>query len=226
MRIFPILLILFTCLASSISAQQRQIVVLGTGSVSVVPDLATMNLGVTTSGVNAGAALAENSKKMTAVIAAAKAAGIAGADIQTTNVNLSSQWNQTPENERKIVGYQADNTVNITLRDLANMGAVLDDLTKSGANSIGRLSFGIEDTAPLMDQARQAAIKDGRAKAELYATAAGVTLGQLRLIEEPQARVSQYRGGTVAAESFRSTVPVEVGELSISASVRMIYYIK
>jgi hypothetical protein len=106
------------------------------GEVRRAPDIAVLSTGVVTQAVDANAAMRANAEQMSAVIAAIKAAGIAERDVQTGGVNLSPQYRYAENQPPTITGYQASNTVNITVRDLARLGKTLDALVATGANQI------------------------------------------------------------------------------------------
>ena len=89
----------------------------------------------------------------------------------------------------KINGYQVTNTVTVRVRELDTLGAVLDKAVTVGANTINGVSFSVADPSELYDEARKAAFADARDKAELYADAAGVELGDIALdLREPELR--------------------------------------
>ena len=232
MRLFP-----FSALALSLAlivpglamadtapalATPGTITVTGEACVTVVPDLATVSLGVMTIGDTAGAALTANSAQVQAVMDRLTAAGIAAKDIQTSNLSLNPNYmNSDGSQAPKIQNYTASNMVTVTVRKLDTTGAVLDAAVKDGANTLNGLSFALADQRPAQDKARWAAVSDAKAKASLLAEAAGVKLGRIVSISEggaPQGPVPMFR---MAADS--AAVPVSGGTLDISASVTMVW---
>jgi uncharacterized protein YggE len=205
-------------------AEQARITVIGQGQISVVPDMAIITMGVTTQGKTAADALDENSALMNGVIAALKGADIVDKDIQTTNLNLQPIWNHRQNNGEapKIEGYRAMNNLTVHVRELDDLGAILDVVTKTGANNFNGLQFDITDRKGATDKARIAAIQDARAKAELYATAAGVTLGGVTEISEILTQ-SAPRNMRMAEAMSASAVPISEGTLDVNASVKVIY---
>ena len=205
------------------AGQGGRITVTGAGSVAVVPDMATITLGVTTEGKTAAAALSANSADLAKVMDGLTAAGIAARDIQTSGLSLNPRWQQgATSGDRQITGFVASNMVTVRVRALEGLGGALDALVGAGANTLNGLSFGLADPGPSTDAARRAAVADAIARAELYAKAAGVTLGRVVAIHEtgqpgprPLARMA------LAAEA----VPVAAGELSVDASVTMVFAI-
>ncbi len=196
---------------------QGTISVTGEGIVQTVPDQATLSLGVTTNGKTAAAAMAANTTAMTAVIARLKTAGIAEADLQTSNLYLSPNWGGYDSSAPAIVDYSASNMLNVRLRDIDSLGAVLDAAVTDGANAVNGITFGLADQKPAMDEARARAVADARARAEVLARAAGVTLGPIVAITEGGAfngPVPMFR-----ADEASAPVPVETGEVAITANV-------
>jgi uncharacterized protein YggE len=211
-------LALATALALPLPASaEGTISVTGEGIVQTVPDQATLSLGVTTNGATAAAAMAANTTAMTAVIARLKAAGIAEADLQTSNLFLSANWGGYDGGAPKVIDYAASNMLNVRLRDIASLGEVLDAAVTDGANAVNGITFGLADPKPAMDEARTRAVADARARAEVLAAAAGVDLGAIVSITEGGAfpgPAPMFRADAAAAP-----VPVETGEVAITANV-------
>ncbi len=195
-----------------------QITVTGEASVNVVPDLASVSLGVTTNGATASEALSANSAAVQAVMDRLTGAGIEAGDIQTSNLSLTPNYTAYDSNQvPQIQNYTAYNMVTITLRRLDQTGAVLDAVVQDGANTLNGLTFGLAQPRPVQDQARLAAVADARARATLLAEAAGVHLGNIISISEGGAAeppMPMYRMDAAA-----TPVPVAGGTLDISASV-------
>jgi uncharacterized protein len=166
------------------SERPANIVVAGEGTVSVAPDLAEITAGVTTKAKTAKEAADANSKLMSAVIAALLDGGIAKNDIQTSQFSVQPVYTTQPNTEPKLTGFSASNQVTVTIRQIDKIGEIADRLVSAGATNIGNLAFLHSDTSKLLDQARESAVADARRKAELYARAAGVTLGRVVLINE------------------------------------------
>jgi len=230
MRIIIVILIM-AITPGVLSAQQtlRRLTLIGTGSVFVTPDMATVSLGVSSFKKNASGAMRANSATMGKVFEHLKAAGIKPRDIQTSQLSLNPRWAQRNNNntQLRIIGYQAVNTVTVRVRAIDRVGAILDVLTKVGANRINSISFGVQTPRPHRDEARRRAVKDARAKAELYADAAGVELGRIISISEngaiPQpSKMARMEMATMAADA----VPVAVGELGLRSSVTLVFEIK
>lgn len=203
------------------------ITVTGDGVSDIAPDLASLSLGVTTTGATAAEALAANSAALAAMLAQLKAAGVEDRDIQTSNLSVNPNWTSYDSSSSgpKIADFTAMNMVTVKIRKLEGLGAVLDAAVSDGANTVNGLTFGLQDPRPAMDAARTAAVEDAAAKAALMATAAGVTLGPIQSISE-----SAGYGGPAPmykdAAASAAPVPVEAGSLSMTASVTVVWQIQ
>jgi uncharacterized protein YggE len=158
--------------------------VTATGETTRVPDLATIRAGVVTQHATAAGALAENAERMARVLAALKRAGIAPRDIATANVSLSPQYRYGENMPPVITGYQASNTVSVRFREIAKSGAILDALVKEGSNQIEGPNLSIDNPGAALDEARADAMKRARARADLYARAAGMSVVRIVSIAE------------------------------------------
>ncbi len=208
---------------------ERHLTVTGVGLVEVVPDMATVRLGVTSEARGAREAIDENSRAMAAVLERLRAAEIEDRDIQTSNFSVSPRYdyNRQSGEAPRITGFVAQNMVAIRVRDLDRLGAILDEVARDGANSFNGLSFGLQDRTPAEDAARLAAVDEARRKAELYAGAAGVSLGPVVTLSESVGASPQPM--MMAEQSMRAAsdaVPVAAGELAVSARVTIVYAIE
>ncbi len=148
----------------------------------MAPDYADIDCGVTTKAKTAKDATDANSRAMAAVAAALHGAGIEQKDIQTTRFSLQPVYAPPqPNTEPKLTGFSVSNQFRVTIRQIGNVGDILDRLIAAGATDVGSVEFLHSDTSKALDQARTAAIADAKRKAELYAQAAGLTLGRRRL---------------------------------------------
>ena len=198
-----------------------------------VPDLAVFSAGVTSSGKTAGEALRSNAADMNRVVAALKRAGIADRDIQTSNLSLNPVYapqvqrpdGQYEQPEQRIVGYQANNTVTVRQRKLDEFGRVIDTLVEAGANQVNGPSFQMDEPDAATDEARLAAMKKARARAELYARAAGLRVVRILSISES----GGYTPGPpvvfarMAADSAAAPSPVAAGEIQLNATVTVMF---
>lgn len=205
-------------------AMPPMITVTGEGVVEAAPDIATLSIGVTTQGATAAEALAANNVAMDAVVARLTAAGIAGRDLQTSSLSLGLDYSRFDSSKSDApTSYVASNMLTVRVRVLDTLGTVLDAAVADGANTLNGLTFGLADSAPALNEARKEAVADARARAELLATAAGVRLGKVVSISESPAAsgpMPMFR-----ADAAASPVPVQGGELGLTAQVTIFYEI-
>lgn len=208
------------------STPDRTMTVSGIGIATGKPDIATINLGVTSEAKTATAALAENNQKMSTLFSSLKKAGIKEKDIQTSQFNVSPRYVKnrpgSSYSENRIDGYRVSNQIHVIVRDLDRFGRTLDAAVGDGANTMNRISFGFSDPEPLVDQARVRAIKDARRKAALYAETAEVGLGKILIFQEQYSGSPQPKQSRMMAEDM-SSVPIAVGESQISANVTITF---
>jgi uncharacterized protein YggE len=206
------------------SAPPAVISVTGEASVSVAPDLAQIEGGVTSEAKTAHEASDANNAAMGKVLLALKSAGIDEKDFQTTRLSLQPQTAPNRPGPSAIVGYRASNRVTIRLRDVTKLASVIDTLVGAGANDLGGINFMVSDASKLLDEARGQAIADARRKAEIYAKAAGVTLGAPLSISEGGAPGPMpYRR---MAAGIAESVPVAQGEERLQVTVSVSWAIK
>lgn len=219
----------FSSLAPAQAENERPYRVLslsGTGEVLARPDTASINSGVVSNAKTAQAALAANSAAMNSLFRELKAAGIADRDLQTSNFSIVPQYtpydpkNPAPQHER-IIGYQVSNGVTVRVRDLDRLGRLIDQMTTAGANRMNGISFYVDKTENLMEEARRKAMADVRRKADLYAEGLGVKLKRVLTISEnvsqPGPQPMRAAGLMAMSEgASRKAAPVAAGEQSLS----------
>ena len=200
--------------------------VTGEATLSVPPDLAQVDGGVTSEAKTAREASEANNAAMGKVLLALKGVGIDEKDYQTSRLSLQPQNSSSkPGAPSTIVGYRASNRVTIRLRDIAKVANVIDTLVGAGANDIGGINFTVSQASKLLDEAREQAIADARRKAEIYARAAGVTLGApLSITEGGAPGPILYR--RVAAPMAVSGAAVAQGEETLQVTVSVSWAIK
>jgi uncharacterized protein YggE len=193
---------------------------------SMVPDTLRLSAGVVTDAATAAEAMAANAARMNAVIAALKAAGAAARDIQTSSLSLSPQFRYQANQPPVRTGYQARNSVMVRTQKLDDAGKLVDALVKAGANEVNGPMFSVADPEAATNRARAAAVARGRARAEIYAAAAGMTVKRIASISEPgtEPPVPVNRPMMrMAADAAPEATPVEPGELSLTARVTMTF---
>lgn len=191
---------------------------------SRVPDVASLSTGVVTQAADANAALRANAAQMAKVMAAIKAAGIAGKDIQTSGINVNPQYRYAENQPPAITGYQASNTVSIKVREVGKLGEVLDALVASGANQVNGPSFEIDEPEAVYDEARRAALKKAKARAEMYAKSLGMRVRRIVSISEgagfqPPRPMMMKAMAMDRAESS----PVSPGETTLTANLDVVF---
>ena len=208
------------------SQSEGRITVSGEGVVTAVPDMAVITMGASAEAETAKAAMDETSDITAAILERLTEAGIDARDIQTSDLSLNPIWsNRTSSDDRpRIDGYQASNRVTVRVRDLEALGPILDAVLTDGANRLGGLQFTIAEPDPLLDEARRRAVADARARAELFAEAAGVELGALLSLSENGARMPRPEMMSMA-RSYDEAVPVAQGEAELRAGVTLVYEI-
>jgi uncharacterized protein YggE len=210
------------------STTTATVTVNGTGSVTVTPDAASISVGVNVVNANLSEAQAAATSQMTAVIDTLKAAGIDEKDIQTSNYSVYIMQNYDNNGfPAEITGYQVNNQVNVTVRDLDAIGEILDDVVAAGANSIYGINFMVTDVEAAASQARASAVANANAKAEELATATGATLGRIISITEnysPSTMPEMFEGaGGAAMDSAKSSVPFQAGGTIVQVDVTITY---
>ncbi|MEZ5776143.1 MAG: SIMPL domain-containing protein [Hyphomicrobiaceae bacterium] len=211
------------------AAMERTITLSASGTASAVPDMATVNLGVVSEASEAAAALSANTAAMSKIIEALKAAGVAARDLQTANVSVNPRYDYPGDGRAPhLVGYQVSNGLTVRIRNLADTGRILDLVVGLGSNQVNGISFGFSKPEEVADEARRNAFANARARAELYAAAAGVKLGQVVSIAEGsrgQGPRPLLRGRAMAADAA-APVPIEAGESELSVEVTVVWAIE
>ena len=169
---------------SGSTASQRSVTVTGTATIKASPDEPVISLGVQTQANTAQGALSDNAAKMTKVLASLADEGIAKDDIATSYVSLYPTYDP---NGQTITGYQAQNQIDVTVRDLSKVGHVIDAAVGAGANLSNGITFQLSDQNQGMDQALADAVKNARDKAETLAAAGDASLGEVITIQEGSA---------------------------------------
>ncbi len=198
----------------------------GVGEVASAPDMAVVNSAVVTNALTAREALDANTAAMSKLFALLRDSGIEDRDIQTSDFSVQPQYvypnrpdaNGNPKPPR-IVGYQVFNNVSVRVRDLDILGQLLDNAVTVGANQINSISFAVSETAELLADARRAAMADAIARAELYAEAAGLSLGRIISIREDGGSRPVFQPEMARMAMASDAVPVSAGELTFSRQV-------
>ena len=194
------------------------------GEAKAAPDMATLSLGVQTTSATASQAMAANAARASRVIAALRASGVQGADLQTTGISLAPQTVYEQDRPPRLTGYQASNQLTATVRDIARLGLVVDALASAGATDIGQITFGLTDPTIAENAAREVAVRALEEKAALYAHAAGYRVSRLRSLAEGAPEPSGPRPmPMMAMRAGASPTPVEAGQQTLHIDVTGVF---
>ena len=221
-------------LAAPASAQDagRTLTVSGTGEVSAQPDMATITVGVQAEAETAAEALDTASAATAAILATLDTQGVAADDIRSGAIRLNPRYSQSVlSSGNQITGYQAINSVEVTVNDLDRLGGLLAAVVGDGANRLDGVRFGLQDPTAVRDEARRRAVVEGARLADLYSDAANVVLGDLMTLSDggssgrPVMEMTPVVAMEMAQSSPRFDVPTAPGKIVLRASVTMIYAI-
>ncbi len=216
---------------SSGSETAKSITVTGTGVVKVVPDIAYINVGITTQNENVTDAIEENSNQAQTIKDELINFGIAEEDIQTSSFSIYPQSNYDYNGNITSTTFVVNNNVYVTVRDLNTMGELLGKVTASGANSIYGISFDVQDKSAALTQSRELAVEFARQQAEEVAVASGVKLGEILTIsvysnDVPYIVSDSYGMGGGGYPASATKIPISAGNYVISSSVTVQYVIE
>ena len=204
---------------------KRSITVPGTAKVSVEPDIASIRLGVQVMRDSAVAAREEAASTMSSVLDAVLDSGVERSDVQTSMVSLSAVMNYTAEGGPQVAGYQVTNTLSLTLRNLNEVGRVIDAALWAGASTLDLLEFRLEDPTEAQRAARVAAMDDARERAETIARAAGARIGAVATVTEgelagqPMPRAAR----ALALKAAQTETPIELGSQEIGVALTVTF---
>ena len=201
------------------------ITVPGAGTVVVEPDICSVRLGVNVIAATAGAARESAASTMNAILDAVLAQGVARRDVRTALVSLNPTMDYSDNKGPRITGYQVQNSVSVTLRDLAKAGQLIDAALGAGASTLDSLEFRLEDPMLAADQARVYAMADAKARAETIANAAGQPLGAVLAVTEGQSMSPPmpFPAARMALKAQDASTPVESGTQEISVALTVTY---
>lgn len=203
----------------------KSITVNGEGKIKVKPDTASLNVGVQATAATATEALAQANTSGAALIAALKGAGVSDNDIATSGLSIYPQYG----NSSIITGYQASNSVTVTVREITKTGPVIDAAAAAAGDhiTISGVSFYVDDTEALIGAARTDAINNAKKRATQYATAAGVTVAGVVQISEVSVNNPIPLMYAAAADSASGTAsaptPIQTGTQDLTVSVTVVY---
>lgn len=210
-------------------AERDTISISGEGKVTGVPDIATIDVGLTTEKADVQSAQRENTQKMNRLIANLKNLGIGSKDIQTNYYNIYPQYDW-PNGKQVLRGYQVTQSVIVKIRNLSTIGDILAAAGEGGANQVSGLSFNIDDPEALRQEARIKALENAKEKAGALAEVVGVKLGKIVSFSESSSTPSvAYKSMEALGLGGGGAVPtptVEAGSMDIVIDVTVSYEIK
>jgi uncharacterized protein YggE len=212
------------------SPQMRTINVGGEGTVYVSPDVAYVNIGVTTQGDTVSEALDKNTAAAQGIRTSLQKLGVEDKDIQTSGFSIYPSQDYGPDGTIVRSYFSANNTVFVTVRDLAKTGTILDSVVRSGANTINGITFDVTDKEAMLSEARAKAMANAETQATEAAAAAGATLGPVQNISmystsSPAPMYYDGKGGG-GMDAAAMSVPIATGQMQVSASVNVTYELK
>lgn len=231
---FFILLFLYTKFVGPIPFSLNSIVttktdtfsVSGEGKVSVSPDIAIVNVGVTAQGSSVKIVQQELNKKMNAESTAIKNIGIQAKDIQTSNYTINPTYDYRSDTQR-VTGYQAHSNLTIKVREIDRANAVVDAATANGANQVGGISFDVDDKTKSEDDARKLAVAQAKKKAESAARIAGFALGKIINYQESfggrPMPMAMFKTADRAVAENTAPTQIESGSQEVTVQVTLTY---
>lgn len=208
------------------SKRLTRVTVAGDSIVQAQPDTAILTISVVTQAKRALDAQQQNAAQSDAVVRTLKNAAGAGAEVKTMGYSLQPQRVYRENQPPTISGYEARNTVIVTIGDLTKVGPVIDAAAASGANDIGGISFTLRKDRPARDEALALATREAMSKAQVIAQALGGRVVRiLEVQEEGTVRprpIYEAEVGRVAMMQKSVATPIEIGSLEITSRVQVV----
>lgn len=228
-KILTSLFLLLTLTMSAAFAENAEVFTIsayGEGEIAAAPDMASVVLSVKNNAGDVKAAQTRNAEIANRVILSVKAQGIVDKDIKTTRYSIRPIY----DNNNKIKGYSAENSVALKIRNINKVGEIIDTALAAGANQVSSINFGISNTKNLEREALALAVKNAREQANVTAGALGVTIIGVKHAT-PNVRRQSFdatpmlmKAGAMRAEN--SATPIESGEVTVHANVNVEFIIK
>ena len=220
-------IVLAGCSTVNLTGQQEGIVVSGEGKITVVPDVATVNLGIEAEDTTVDAAQNQAATAMEMVMVALTDKGVAEEDIQTQYFNIYrvTRWDDETRQE-VVISYRVSNTVSVKIRDMENIGSIIDAVAEAGGDltRVNGINFSVDDPTAYHEEAREKAMADAQARAEALAELAGIRLGKPTHITESSYQPGPiYIPGARVDEAMESETPISPGETEITLNVQVTY---
>lgn len=215
--------------AQNVKYEQQTLNVNGSGEVNATPDVANISFAVETNAKTADATVKENAEKTSKVLEALKSIIGKNDKLSTTGYNLTPMYEYNDQTKKsEFAGYRATNSVLVTTYNLKNIGALIDSAAEAGSNNIQGLTFDTTKRNEYMREALAKAVEDAKATAEVVASAAGVKITTIHQISPsysyPVAVYRDFAESKIAAAP--PPTPIEAGDITIKASVSMVFGIE
>ena len=225
-KLASLLLVLFMLsLIPAFAFADSDITVSGAGEVLVPADTAVVSLGVTAADPDVLEAMASVNMAIASVREALISAGVDESDINTDYISIYARYDYSGETE-KIVGYNANSTLAVRVNDIDLVGKIIDTALEAGANTLNDISFSATDTKEAKEKAMRLAVEDARAKAEIYADAAGLSIFGIEDIVE-QGTFSSEKGVSTMFNSVEAAGDtetfVQAAKLTVSSRVTITF---
>jgi uncharacterized protein YggE len=203
-------------------SDKKKLKVFGQGIVNVKPDMAEVVIGVVTEALKLEAAQAENAKITEQVIENIKKQGVAPKDIQTQNYSINMKYDYV-EGKQVFKGYVVNNSLKVLIRNINNVGNVIDSAVEGGANSINNINFIVSDTSRYYNLALKLAVKDAQNKAMTIADKLNVNISiiPIQIVEQPSTAAVPLM--TASYKTAAAVPPIEAGENKIAANIEAVF---
>ncbi len=211
-----------TLTASSTPAPGTRITVTGTGTVTGTPNQLLLSMSVQVNSSSVGSALAQANQTARKVTAALRGGGVAAADIQTSDLSISPNYQG---NSQVPVSYGVSESLTATLNNLSKAGSQIQAAVHAGGNAVtvDNVSVNLTNTSKLLAAARARAVTDARTQAAQYAAAAGEHLGPVISITPQQPSPVFYGPANAPSAKAASSVPISPGSQQVSVSITVVY---
>ena len=230
--VFSVLFIMQTKAETSSTSVVSTLSVNGHGDAVAKPDVATINIGISSRGKTANEATALNSVSVQKLISTLIMAGIAEKDIQTNSVSVFPIYKPTRPSENdfndvnKVLGYEASNYIQAKIRNVNDVGRVIDLVTLAGDYTVNGLNFGLEKDDSFEAEALKEAVKDARAKADVVAVAAGVSISGIKNITVGTSFSPIFKSVSGVEAAASADTPVLPGETTVTQDVSIEYLLE
>jgi uncharacterized protein len=206
----------------------RTIEVAGSGEARTTPDTADLSLAIETHGATAEEAANKNAALADKVIAALKGKLGDKGKISTGGYSLNPEYDQRQNREKPtIVGYAAQNSINLNTGALDLVGPLIDSAIAAGANRVNFVNFTVKEDSKARSEAITIATRKARVQADALAAALGVKLGKIiKATTVSEVRPVPMQGMAMASSFARAATPVEPGEITVPANVSLIFEIE